>query len=81
MTWTWNGKDAVEVTERFKKWKPTGNVKFYYPIHTVVGANKAFTVIEVDDIKTLAKNLWDFGDICVFDISPIMDSKELVSME
>jgi hypothetical protein len=81
MTWTWEGKDAAEVTNRFKKWKPKGEVKFYFPIHTVLGANKAFTVIEVDDDKNLALNLREWSDICVYNISPIMDSRELVSLE
>ena len=81
MTWSWKGKNAAEVTQRFKNWKPIGNVEFYYPIHTLIGANKAFTVLEVDDINTLAKNLRDWGDICVFEVSPIMDSRELLSME
>ena len=81
MTWSWKGKNAAEVTERFRKWEPIGNVKFYYPIHSVLGANKAFTIVEVDDAQTMAKNLNTWTDICTYKISPIIDSKELVSME
>jgi hypothetical protein len=46
-----------------------------------MGENRAFTVIEVDDIKTLAMNLRDWTDLCTYDISPIMDSREYISME
>ena len=81
MTWWWQGKDAKEVTERFKKWTPIGDVKFHFPIHTILGANKAFTVVEVDDVETMARNLRGWGDICTYDIRPIMDSRELVALE
>ena len=81
MTWWWEGKNAKEVTERFKKWKPIGNVKFYFPIHTILGANKAFAVVEVDDAETMARNLRTWSDICTYDIRPIMDSRELVSLQ
>lgn len=81
MTWWWQGKDAKEVSERFSKWKPKGDVKFYFPIHTILGANKAFSVIEVDDIETMARNLRDWADICTYDIRPIMDSRELMSLK
>ena len=81
MTWCWKGKNGKEVTERFRKWKPKGDVKFYFPIHTIMGENRAFTVIEVDDVKTLAVNLRDWTDLCTYDISPIMDSREYISME
>lgn len=81
MTWWWQGKDAKEVTERFRKWTPIGDVKFYFPIHTILGANKAFTIVEVDDVETMARNLRAWADICTYDISPIMDSRELVSLK
>ena len=81
MTWSWNGVNDAEVTQRFRNWKPIGDVKFYYPIHTVIGAKKAFTVLEVDDINTLAKNVTGWLDICDFKVQPIMDSRELIAME
>jgi len=81
MTWWWKGKDAKEVTERFKKWKPIGDVKFYFPIHTILGANKAFTVLEVDDAEKMAINLRAWSDICTYEILPIMDSRELVALD
>jgi len=78
--WWWKGKDGTEVTKRFSTWKPKGELKFYFPIHTVVGENRAFCVIEVDNIETLARNLADFTDICTFDISPIIDSVEYIKL-
>lgn len=81
MTWSWKGKDAKEVSERFKAWKPVGKVTMHYPIHTVVGSRKAFAVVEVDDITVLARNLRQWTDICKYDISPIMNSRDLVALE
>ena len=80
IVWSWKGKDSKEVTERFKKWKPVGDVKFLFPIHTLIGANKAFTVTEGVDVETMAKNIQPWTDICKYKISPIMDSVKLVTL-
>ena len=80
MVWWWKGKDAREVTKRFRNWKPKGDAKFYFPIHTIMGERKAFCVVEVDNIETLARNLSDWTDICTYDISPIMDSIEFLKL-
>jgi len=80
ITWTWKGKDAKEVTERFRKWKPVGDVKFLFPIHTVIGARKAFTISEGSDIETMAKNVTPWTDICTYEINPIIDSRELMTI-
>ena len=81
ITWCWKGKDGPEVTERFKKWKPVGDVKFLFPIHTVIGENRAFSISDVSDVETLARNIQPWTDICTFDIAPIMDSSELVALQ
>jgi hypothetical protein len=80
ITWTWKGKDVREVTERFKKWKPVGEFKTLFPIHTVIGARKAFTITEGSDVETMAKNISPWTDICKYEICPIMDSRELVAL-
>jgi hypothetical protein len=80
LTWCWDGKDGAKVTERFKKWQPVGDVKFYFPIHTVIGKNMAFTVTEVDTIETLARNIQPWTDLCKYEISPCMDSRDLVKL-
>jgi len=80
VTWTWKGKDAKEVTERFRKWKPVGDVKFLFPIHTVIGARKAFSITEGTDIETMVKNVSPWTDICKYEIVPIIDSRELVAI-
>ncbi|MFB0558320.1 MAG: DUF3303 domain-containing protein [Candidatus Bathyarchaeia archaeon] len=80
ITWCWEGKDTKEVSERFMKWKPVGEVKFLFPIHTLIGARKAFTVTEGTDIETMAKNIQPWTDVCKYEISPIMDSRELMAL-
>lgn len=80
LIWSWKGKDSQAVTERFMKWKPVGDVKFHFPIHTMIGVRKAFTVTEGVDIETMAKNIQPWTDICKYEIYPIMDSRELVAL-
>lgn len=80
IVWSWKGKNAQEVSERFKKWKPVGEIKFLFPIHTIIGANKAFTITEGADIETMAKNIQPWTDICTYKISPIIDSIELMAL-
>ena len=53
----------------------------YFPIHTLVGQNKAFTVSEVDNIETFARNTQPWTDICKFEASPCIDSRELMKLD
>jgi hypothetical protein len=80
VSWCWYGKDANEVTERFKKWKPTGDYKFLYPVSTIAGANKAFAVVEMEKIEEWYKDARKFSDICTFTVEPIIDSREAVKL-
>ena len=80
VTWTWKPKDGPAVSERFSKWKPVEGTKFLFPMHTVIGANKAFTVTEGEDIELIAKNILPWTDLCTFKISPIIDSRELMAL-
>jgi hypothetical protein len=81
VTWKWKGKDGAEINKRFAKWKPVEGTKFLFPMHTVLGANKAFTITEGTDIETMVKNITPWTDICTFKISPIVESRELVPQE
>jgi hypothetical protein len=80
VTWTWKAKDGPAVSERFSKWKPVEGTEFLFPIHTVIGANKAFAVTESDDIELIAKNIQPWTDLCTYKISPIMDSRRLMTL-
>ena len=80
MILSWCTKDAKEVTERFTKWKPVGDMKFLFPIHTIIGANKVFTIIESDSAELMYKNTATWADLGVFEIYPIMDSREAVAL-
>lgn len=80
LMWSWAPKNAIEATERFKKWQPVGDVKFLFPIHTIVGANKAFTIIDVANTEVMQKNVGSWADICTFEFYPIIDSREAVAL-
>jgi len=81
VTWTWKGKDGAAINERFAEWKPVEGTKFLFPMHTLVGANKAFTITEGDDIEVMVKNIQPWTDVCTFKISPIIESRKLVAQE
>jgi len=78
--WWWAPKNAKEVTERFMKWKSRGKYKTLYPVSTMVGMNKAFQIVECDDIAEAQKDLAQWTDLCTFQIIPIMDSSEAVAV-
>ncbi|UCH57983.1 MAG: DUF3303 family protein [Candidatus Bathyarchaeota archaeon] len=80
ITWSWKGTDSKEVSARFREWQPVGDVKFLFPIHTLIGARKAFAVTEGTDIETMAKNVQPWTDVCKYEISPIIDSRELMAL-
>jgi len=78
--WWWAPKNAKEVTERFMKWKSRGKYKTLYPVSTMVGMNKAFQIVECDDIAEAQKDVAQWTDLCTFQIIPIMDSSEAVAV-
>ena len=77
---SWCTKDAKEVTERFKKWKPVGDMKFLFPIHTIIGANKVFTIVESNSVELMYKNTASWTDVCVFEVYPIIDTRESMAL-
>ena len=79
MVWWWTNENAKEVTARFSKWKQKGKQKALYPMSTMVGRNKAFAVVETDDVAELYKDIRDWTDLCTYDIIPIMDSRAAIS--
>ena len=80
ITWEWTNENAKEVTKRYSTWKSIGKYKTLYPVSSMVGRNKAFTVVEVDDIAEVVKVTSKWTDLCTFDVIPIIDSKEVVSI-
>ena len=80
MIWWWANENTKEVTKRYSTWKPVGKFKSLYPTSSMIGRNKAFTVVEADDIAEVLKTTSKWNDICTFDIIPIMDSKDLLSV-
>ena len=72
--------NAKEVTERFTKWKPVGDMKFLFPIHTMIGANKVFAIIESDSVELVYKNTAPWTDLCVFEFYPIIDTRESMAL-
>ena len=77
--WWWSNENAKAVTKRFSTWKQKGKWKTLYPMSTMVGRNKSFSVTEADDIMEVQKDLSDWTDLCTFEIIPIIDSREAVA--
>jgi len=78
--WSWAPKNDREVTERFKKLKLVGDVKILLPIHTIIGANRAFTIVDTDSAELMTRNTAPWTDICTFEFYPIIDSHEAVAL-
>ena len=55
--------------------------KFLFPMHSLVSANKAFTITEGDDIENKVKYIQPWTDVCTFKISPIIESRKLLALE
>ena len=81
VTWKWKGKNSEEINKRFAEWKPVEGTTFLIPMYTLVGANKAFTITEGNDIENMVKNIQPWTDVCTFKISPIVESRKLLAME
>ena len=80
ITWSWMCENRLEVAERFAKWKPVGDVKFLFPIHTIIGANTAFTIIDGSETEEMVRNIEPWTDICTYEISPIIDARDLAKI-
>ena len=79
--WEWDTSDAREVSRRFvEEWKPPEGIEFLYPIHTLIGKNMSFAVIECDKSDYLQKIMSKWSDICTFETTPIIDSREAVNL-
>jgi len=77
--WWWTPEHDKEVTERYVKWKGQGKYKLLYPTSTMIGRNKAFCVVECEDMMELAKDLLVWTDVVTWDVIPIESSRELVA--
>ncbi len=80
ITWHWSPDKSKEVSERFSKWEPSGKYKTLYPISTIIGSNKGFGVVDVEDIAELHKDLAQWTDLITYKCSPCMDSREIVPL-
>jgi len=80
LIWSWAPKNAREANERFKQWKPVGDVKFLFPIHTIIGANKGFTIIDAENAEVMVRNTAPWTDICTFEFHPIIDAREAMAL-
>ena len=80
LMWSWAPKNAKEVTERFKKWTPVGDIKFLFPLHTIIGANREFTIVDAENAELMQRNVNPWTDLCTFEFYPIIDSRQAVAL-
>jgi hypothetical protein len=79
VTWNWSCDCTKEAWERLVK-EPATKIKFVYPLHVIVGANTGFAVVEEDSIENMAKTAEAWTDLMTFEISPIMDAREVAKL-
>jgi len=80
VTWEYSPEKAKETTARFMEWKPKGKYSFLYPFSTIIGSNKGFCVLEVDELAELQKDLGQWNDLMTFTCLPCMDSRDAVAV-
>ena len=80
VVWSWAPKDSIAVTKRFIEWKPPVEIDALYPMSTMIGMNKAFMVVNADNIADMQKNVAQWTDLCTFKFIPIMDSSEAIAV-
>jgi hypothetical protein len=68
-----------KVTDRFIEWKPVGDPKIISSIHTAIGQNWAFCIVDQSNVMNMVKNVSPWTDIFTFAIISIMDSRELIA--
>ncbi len=79
VVWGWDPANAREVSRRFaEQFNPSEGVKFLHPISTIIGANRAFTVIEAESEAAINRAVRGWLDLCTFDIYPIMKSEDAI---
>ena len=79
VVWGWDPANAREVSRRFaEEFNPSEGVEFVYPVSTIIGANRGFTVIEAEREADIHRAVRGWLDLCTFDIYPIMRSEEAV---
>jgi hypothetical protein len=70
---SWSTEHSKEVNERWKQRKQKGKWRDLYPFASMIGRNKSFHVVELDDIAELYKDLRDWVDLETFEIIPLED--------
>jgi len=79
LIWSWDPANAREVSRRFiEEFKPPEGIKFLYPISTMLGANKGFTIFEAEREEAINRAVRGWLDLCTFDIYPIMKSEDAI---
>lgn len=74
----WKEESVPKIRERMMKVKPPSlEGKYIFPMHTIVGTNSAFAVMETNSIEDVVKSTWPWTDLIKFDTRPIMDNMEL----
>jgi hypothetical protein len=80
VVFSFKSEHAKAIRERFKTWTPPAEIKFIFPVHTILGANKSVSIIEAITEADLAKLIGVWTDLGSYKINPIMESREAVKL-
>jgi hypothetical protein len=74
----WAPETVAKNREQMTKMKPpTLEGKFLFPVHTIVGTNSAFFVVETNSIEDVVRLTYPWTPMMTIETHPIMDSSEL----
>lgn len=78
VTWTWKVEDINKCWERFEKFRDR-ELDFgeeLYPSSFLVGSNKGFRVVDIDNMDNFYKLVDSYSDLIVWETHPIIDLEE-----
>jgi len=74
----WTPKSVPKLRERMMKFYTLSlEGKFLFPLHTIVGTNTSFCIIETNSIGDVVRLTHPFTDLATFYTRPIEESMEL----
>lgn len=83
ITWTWKAENIEKCWNLYEKRRSsegTSYGKVLYPNSLLVGSNKGFVVMEIDDIEQWYKTNDVWSKLLLFELHPILESETMFKL-
>jgi hypothetical protein len=81
VTWTWKNEDIEKCWELFEK--DTADIEWgkgILPQHLLVGNNKGFMVVDIDNMEKYYKAIDKWSELLNFEMHPILEAREMFKL-